>query len=96
MDDRQNEILRWLRESKIETDDLEVALAEVRSRRDELLAHGHKAGLSVAEMARAMAAVAVPRAAARSAVAPLAAVAAPSAASARLISRKSCAAVRTV
>lgn len=53
MDDRQNEILRWLRESKIETDDLEVALAEVRSRRDELLAHGHKAGLSVAEMARA-------------------------------------------
>ena len=53
MDDRQNEILRWLRESKIETDDLEVALAKVRSRRDELLAHGHKAGLSVAEMARA-------------------------------------------
>lgn len=53
MDERQSEILRFLQEAREEKAEREVELGEIRVRRDELLAHGHKAGLSVAEMARA-------------------------------------------
>lgn len=53
MNERQNEILRWLQEAREEKAEREVELGEIRVRRDELLAQGHRAGLSVAEMARA-------------------------------------------